>query len=75
MLTRDQVVAYYSEKTGQKVDNFGFYYVYGLFRLAGILQQIYYRYFHGQTKNPRFAVFGQSVTYLEAVCLEAMRRS
>jgi len=75
MLTRDQVVAYYKEKTGQSVDNFGFYYVYGLFRLAGILQQIYYRYFHGQTKNPQFAGFGASVTYLESVCLAAMRRN
>jgi aminoglycoside phosphotransferase (APT) family kinase protein len=75
MLTRAEVVAYYKEKTGQSVDNFSFYYVYGLFRLAGILQQIYYRYFHGQTKNPRFAVFGQSVTYLEQVCLSAMRES
>jgi aminoglycoside phosphotransferase (APT) family kinase protein len=73
MLTRDEVVAYYSQKTGQSVDNFGFYYVYGLFRLAGILQQIYYRYFNGQTQNPRFAAFGGSVKYLESVCLKAMK--
>jgi hypothetical protein len=28
--------------------------VFGLFRLAGIAQQIYYRYYHKQTDNPAF---------------------
>lgn len=74
MLTRDEVVHYYAEKTGQSVPNFDFYYVYGVFRLAGILQQIYYRYYHKQTQNPQFAGFGASVTYLEQVCLRAIER-
>jgi aminoglycoside phosphotransferase (APT) family kinase protein len=34
-----------------------FYEVFGLFRLAVILQQIYYRYHHKQTTNPRFKNF------------------
>lgn len=74
MLTRDEVVHYYAEKTGQSVANFDFYYVYGVFRLAGILQQIYYRYYHKQTQNPQFAGFGASVAYLEQVCLRAIDR-
>ena len=36
-----------------------FYEVFGLFRLAVIAQQIYYRYFHGQTSNAAYAVFGR----------------
>jgi aminoglycoside phosphotransferase (APT) family kinase protein len=75
MLTRDEVVAYYGEKTGFKVDNFDFYTIYGLFRLAAILQQIYYRFYHGQTKNPAFAPFGQMVNYLESRCLRLMQES
>jgi aminoglycoside phosphotransferase (APT) family kinase protein len=75
MFTRAEVVQYYGEKTGLRVDNFDFYEVYGLFRLAVILQQIYYRYFHRQTQNPRFAEFGQSVSYLEGACSRLIARS
>lgn len=75
MLTRDEVIAYYGEKTGWKVDNFDFYLVYGLFRLAGIAQQIWYRYYHQQTTNPAFAQFGPMVNYLEQRCLGLIRRS
>ena len=42
-----------------------FYEVFGLFRLAVIAQQIWYRYFHGQTTNEAYAVFGPAVGYLE----------
>ena len=69
MLTRDEMVAYYAERTGVKIDNFDFYLVYGVFRLAVILQQIYYRYYHGQTKDERFAVMIDQVRELEKRCL------
>ena len=68
MLTRREVIEYYGGKTGYRVDNFDFYTLYGLFRLAVIVQQIYYRYFHGQTKNPTFAGFGHISRYLEKRC-------
>lgn len=64
MLSRAQVVEYYCERTGLAPARFDFYYVYGLFRLAVIVQQIYYRFVLGQTKNPRFAPFGQFCTVL-----------
>jgi aminoglycoside phosphotransferase (APT) family kinase protein len=47
--------------------------VFGLFRLAVIAQQIYYRYHHGQTTNEAFAVFGPAVQYLEHRCRELAR--
>jgi aminoglycoside phosphotransferase (APT) family kinase protein len=75
MMTRDEVVAYYGEKTGWKVDNFDFYMVYGLFRLAGIAQQIWYRYYHQQTTNPAFAQFGNMVNYLEKRCQKLIAAS
>ncbi len=75
MLTRAEVVAYYGEKTGWQVDHFDFYAVYGLFRLAGIAQQIWYRFYHGQTDNPAFAQFGQMVNYLEQRCLRLIKES
>jgi aminoglycoside phosphotransferase (APT) family kinase protein len=63
-LTRGQAVAYYGELTGRVMDRIDFYYCFGLFRLAVIAQQIYYRYFHGQTKDPRFARLAGAVNAL-----------
>jgi aminoglycoside phosphotransferase (APT) family kinase protein len=64
MMRRAEVVEYYCERAGLEPMRFDFYYVYGLFRLAVIVQQIYYRFVLGQTKNPRFAPFGQFCTVL-----------
>jgi aminoglycoside phosphotransferase (APT) family kinase protein len=69
MLTRQEVIAYYGERTGYAVRDFDFYLVYGLFRLAVIVQQIYYRFHHGHTRNPEFASYVQIATYLEQRCL------
>ncbi len=70
MWTREQVVARYCERAGLSLDADGwrFYEVFGLFRLAVIAQQIWYRYVHRQTTNEAFAVFGPAVGYLETRC-------
>ena len=64
MMTRQQVVEYYCEKRNVKVPNVNFYIAYGTFRLAVILQQIYYRFYHGQTKNAAFSRFAPQVNML-----------
>ena len=64
MMTRRALVDAYFARSGADPVPFEFYYVYGLFRLAVIVQQIYYRYVHGQTTNPRFAPFGEFCTVL-----------
>lgn len=68
MLTREELVARYVEKTGDAIGNIDFYYVFGLFRLAVIAQQIYYRFYHKQVSDQRFAMFGQFVNYLSQIC-------
>lgn len=65
MLRRDEIVERYSERSGIKIKNFDFYYCFGLFRLAVIAQQIYYRFFNGQTKDERFAMLKFAVQFLE----------
>lgn len=65
MPSRREVVAYYLAKTGLSVPSFDYYLAFGLFRLAVIAQQIYYRFFHGQTQVPEFGQFGQISTLLE----------
>lgn len=59
MLSRREVVDYYCDRMGYALTErqWAFYEVFGLFRLAVILQQIYYRYHHKQTTNPRFKNF------------------
>lgn len=52
---RSEVVEMYTQKSGLPINNIVFYYVYGLFKIAVIAQQIYYRYKHGYTTDPRFA--------------------
>ena len=57
MLTRREVVDYYCDRMQLCPDNWTFYEVYGMFRLAVIVQQIYFRYHHRQTRNPAFRNF------------------
>jgi aminoglycoside phosphotransferase (APT) family kinase protein len=64
MPTRDEFVAKYLEKSGVQCADFTFYEVFGLFRLAVIIQQIWARYVAGQTTNPAFAGFGDAVNTL-----------
>ncbi|WP_046271722.1 phosphotransferase family protein [Pseudomonas syringae] len=75
MLTRQAFVDYYAERAGVRIDNFDFYYTYGLFRLAGIVQQIYYRFFHGQTQDKRFAQFIHMNRLLEQMSLSVIEKS
>ncbi len=75
MLTRREVVATYFERTGLAPREFTFYEVYGLFRLAVIAQQIYFRYHHRQTRNPAFKRFWLLAHYLEWRCRRLIRRA
>jgi len=53
--SRTEIVQQYALKSGRNIDNLTFYFVFGLFKIAVIAQQIYYRYKHGHTADKRFA--------------------
>jgi aminoglycoside phosphotransferase (APT) family kinase protein len=59
MMTRQNIIDYYGQKTGTDMSNFNYFYKFGLFRLAVIVQQIYKRYAQGKTTNPAFKSFGE----------------
>jgi len=59
--TRQEVVARYAAASGRPVDNPRFYYLYGVFKIAVIVQQIYARYRRGATQDARFAGLGAVV--------------
>ena len=64
MLTREEFLQRYLQLSGRKCADFTFYEVFGLFRLAVIIQQIWARFRAGQTTNPAFAGFGDAVNTL-----------
>lgn len=53
-MKRREVAEEYAVRTGRDISNLKFYYVFGLLKLAVIIQQIYYRYKQGLTKDDRF---------------------
>ena len=53
--TRAELAAQYGKASGSSLKDLVFYYVYGLFKIAVIVQQIYARYKLGYTKDERFA--------------------
>ncbi|TDS14293.1 aminoglycoside phosphotransferase (APT) family kinase protein [Maribacter caenipelagi] len=58
--SRTEIVQQYALKSGRNIDNLTFYYAYGLFKIAVIAQQIYYRYKHGHTSDPKFAYLNKA---------------
>jgi aminoglycoside phosphotransferase (APT) family kinase protein len=68
MLNRREILDFYQDKTGMDTSDFTFYLVYGYWRQGVILQQIYFRYFHGQTQDDRFKNFGAATQKLGEHC-------
>ena len=63
-MTRGEVVRRYAEASGRNVDHMAFYLVFARFKLAVIVQQIYYRYHQGLTTDARFAAMAGVVQIL-----------
>jgi aminoglycoside phosphotransferase (APT) family kinase protein len=65
--TREEVLERYGARTGQDLSGVGFYEVFAVFKLAVVLQQIFFRYRRGQTDDPRFAPLGERVEWLARI--------
>jgi aminoglycoside phosphotransferase (APT) family kinase protein len=63
-MTRKELIDRYERESGRDLSEMHWYVVFGYFKLAGILQQIYARYRNGQTTDERFATFGDRVRTL-----------
>jgi aminoglycoside phosphotransferase (APT) family kinase protein len=59
--TRDQFLERYAARTGHDLTHIRYYEVLGIFKLAAILQQIYFRFHRGQTQDERFRTFDRRV--------------
>lgn len=63
-LTREEIIARYGARSGRDVSGIRFYETLALFKIAVVIQQIYFRFVRGQTDDARFATFGERVAYL-----------
>jgi aminoglycoside phosphotransferase (APT) family kinase protein len=62
--TREELVEYYARKTGRDVSQMSFFLTLARFKLAVIVQQIYYRYHQGLTRDERFVTMPQRIEIL-----------
>lgn len=62
--SRRELADRYAERTGRDTSNMLYYYCFALLKIGVIVQQIFYRYHHGHTKDPRFAKLDQAVQAL-----------
>jgi aminoglycoside phosphotransferase (APT) family kinase protein len=62
--TRAELVEYYAQKTGRDASQMSFFLTFARFKIAVIVQQIYYRYHLGLTKDERFASMPRRINIL-----------
>ena len=63
-LDRDSAVARYGDQTGRDLSAIDWYLVFGAWKLAIVLQQIYIRWLRGQTQDPRFEFLDEGARHL-----------
>jgi aminoglycoside phosphotransferase (APT) family kinase protein len=63
-MSRSQALARYREVSGRDIADVDWYLVFGSWKLAVILQQIFVRWLRGQTKDARFKALGESARHL-----------
>ncbi|TAE41577.1 MAG: phosphotransferase family protein [Runella slithyformis] len=73
-LTRAEFAQRYAQKSGRDVSNLLYFYVFGLFKNAVVIQQIYARWKNGFSKDERFANLLLGVQSLSHTATKAIER-
>ncbi len=63
-MRRAEIIERYAARSGRDLSNIAYYHTFAVFKLAVVIQQIFYRYHVGQTKDARFADFDKRVNAL-----------
>ena len=74
-MTREEIIERYESKTGRNLSQIIFYETFARFKVAVVIQQIYFRYVQGQTRDQRFQNLDQLVLGLTREALELAQRS
>jgi aminoglycoside phosphotransferase (APT) family kinase protein len=62
--SRDEIVERYANRSGRDVSSVRYYEIFAVFKIAVVIQQIYFRWVQGQTQDSRFATFDARVAFL-----------
>jgi len=73
--SRTEIVDLYSKKSGRQIHDLVFYYVYGLFKLSVIVQQIYFRYHKGYTTDKRFEYLNKHTQLLFTIAWQSIQKN
>jgi aminoglycoside phosphotransferase (APT) family kinase protein len=73
--TKQEIVERYAARSRRDLSGIRFYEIFAVFKIAVVIQQIYFRFVQGQTTDARFASFGARVEFLaqHAAGLAALR--
>jgi aminoglycoside phosphotransferase (APT) family kinase protein len=63
-LSPQELVERYAARSGRDMSAIRYYEIFAVFKIAAVIQQIYYRYLQGQTTDRRFATLDARVAYL-----------
>ena len=74
MWTRAALIDRYQQRTGAAIEAPLFFYAFGLYKTAVVVQQIYYRFAKGLTTDERFATLGQAAQLLLAQAAAAIEQ-
>ena len=74
-MTREEIIEQYETRTGRDLSRIIFYETFARFKVAVVIQQIYFRYVKGQTNDERFRNFDQLVLALARKALELAQHS
>ncbi|MDX1523487.1 MAG: phosphotransferase family protein [Anaerolineae bacterium] len=72
--SREALVERYARQSGRDIPDIIFYYVYGVFKLAVVIQQIYYRYKMGHTQDARFGELHRVVSACSQIAYQAIQK-
>ncbi|QQE77567.1 phosphotransferase family protein [Alicyclobacillus sp. SO9] len=72
-MRRSDLIQLYSKEMDWEIDNLSFYMAFAYFKASGILQQIYYRWWQGQTQDHRFAALGEIAKDLMEMAVNATK--
>lgn len=74
-LTRAEIIDRYQTRTGRDLSRIAFYEAFARFKVAVVIQQIYFRYVQGQTRDERFRNFDELVKELAQEALALAQES
>jgi aminoglycoside phosphotransferase (APT) family kinase protein len=73
-MSREELIHRYATRTGRDVSNMPFYWAWAHWKTATVVEQIYVRYVHGQTTDPRFKGMGTQAPALASAAAHIARR-